>query len=312
MAAQKVYDCYMKPKLFLAAVLATSFLALAVSGAGAQQASSPASMAPPPLDTSAVPAMAPPETSGVTQKVATTSAESLYSSVITGEAFARPSQREFNQTLLMMGGLDVRDNAVADEYAKMNYNSLYRRKFKDDFEWNNIRQEIIKRIETKKEYFRVLYEFSGTVKIGRYNFETQDFPFIDDGAMVNVGTMTVLGRSPKLRERERGRLMTASSVFPSAYGFTMSQPLTFDRLKVGAERAEQILTLMQAAKNYDRILYVRFRFKVQDIDKASVTEAVRDGRSRVNLKGDLLSIDLFLDKDMTQHVARVPVLNSNL
>ena len=112
-----------------------------------------------------------------------------------GESDARPILKELNQTYLMLGGANVRSPEIEDNYAKMVRNL------------DPQVQETISRgtrcamtsapaWRRKKEYYRVMYEIYGIVcHLGRYNFDTQDFPFIEKSALVNVGSMSLLARS---------------------------------------------------------------------------------------------------------------------
>src|SRR5689334_6736744 len=73
-----------------------------------------------------------------------------------GDAYATPTFMELSRTLLMMGGLDVSDPSVVDDYAAMVACGQYHDKYKNDFGWNNIRRTLVTRITNKEDYYRVL------------------------------------------------------------------------------------------------------------------------------------------------------------
>ena|SRR6218665_3374342 len=221
-----------------------------------------------------------------------------------GEAFAAPTFRDMAIASVMLGAFDGDSNQVIDEYAKLIYCPLYREKFKSDFEWNNIRRELDNKIKSKREYYRTNYEMTGVVYLGRYSFETQDFPFIKNTAIVNVGSLTMLAVS------ERGDEVVSEACvagkrneepfFPSSYIFLMQQPLTLDRIKMPMDEAEKLLKRMDVMNNKERALYVRFRVRL--LGTAGVLSR---GRSRLMLRGELASIDIFYDQEMTKHFATV-------
>lgn len=226
-----------------------------------------------------------------------------------GEAFAVPTFRELSQMLVMMGGLDIQNPKIADEYAKLMYCGLYHDKFKNDFEWNKIRQQIVNRVGSKKEYYRIQYQMSGTLYLDRYNFETQDFPLGKQSAMTRVGSMILYdawsaatGEDP--RNRWLCRDLTASWIFPASYTFQLNQPLTIDRLKLPVDEAKVLLDRMTQQKNSDRRLYLRIRVRVMGIDRLA---GPRDRVAYVYLKGEVTNVDIFLDYDMTKYLTSVTI-----
>lgn len=224
-----------------------------------------------------------------------------------GEAYSEPTFRELAQTMMFMDGFKTED-VVIDEYAKLMYCALYNEKFTNDFEWNKIRSLLLQKIQTRKDYFRVLYQISGVIYLGRYNFETQDFPFINDSALVNVGSLVLFDATNNADlQRERilcGGKRAVSLILPAYYVFRLNQPLTFDRLKIPMDEAQKLLSRMQKSKNDERALFVRFRVRAIAAQPASKVQAALEAAV---LSGEMTAIDLFLDKEMTQPFASVEV-----
>jgi hypothetical protein len=242
-----------------------------------------------------------------------------------GEAYAEPTLREMAQALVMLNGLDMTSTSVVDDYAKLFYCALYREKFKNDFEWHKVRQMVSGRIKMKKDYYRVLYEVVGQVKLGRYNFETQDFPFIFNTALLNVGRLSLVDEVKKAQKMKTvaaaGTLedknkpepcydtKTKTAFYiPFAYDLQLSQPITFDRLKLPTAEAENLLARMRAARNTSRVLYVRFRLKIL----APVKEEKKKDGAAAGFHGYLTSMDVFLDRNLSQLVASIPVGSDNV
>jgi hypothetical protein len=226
-----------------------------------------------------------------------------------GEAFAIPTFRELSQMLVMMGGLDIQNPKVADEYAKLMYCGLYYDKFKNDFEWNKIRQQIVNRVGSKKEYYRIQYQMSGTLYLDRYNFETQDFPLGKQSAMTRVGSMILYDSwggttGEDQRVRRLCRDLTFSQIFPGNYTFQLNQPLTVDRLKLPVDEAKELLDRMTHQNNHDRRLYLRIRVRVMGVDR---TSGPRERITNVFLKGEVTNVDIFLDYDMTKYLTSVTI-----
>jgi|GEM_PF-1143395 len=220
-----------------------------------------------------------------------------------GEAFAAPTFRELALTSLMLEAFDPNKSETIDQYAKLMYCPLYKENFKSDFAWNNIRQELGRKLQGKREYFRTHYEITGVVYLGRYSFETQDFPFVKKTALVNVGSLSLL--TPPQRGFINDWFVcdenTFSTFFPTGYLFALPQPLTLDRLKMPMEEAEKLLKRMDLMNNNDRALFIRFRVRLLGAGKI----LARSNTSDILLRGELVAVDLFYDREMTKHFAAI-------
>ena len=229
-----------------------------------------------------------------------------------GESYVQPTYREMTQTLMMLDGLDITNPIVANDYAQMFYCELFRSSSKNDFEWQKIRTQIVQRVSAKKDYYRIQYELGDTIFLSVYNFETQDFPFTPQSALIRVGNMSLMGfQSSRDKsygiEKQCGNPEYAPS-FPRAHVLQLSQPLTIDRLKLPMDEAKLLLEKMAALRNNDRRLYVRFRFRLQSIiRKAPPPGKLNFRRSRIIYLGEVKQIDLFLDQAMTKFLTTVHI-----
>lgn len=219
-----------------------------------------------------------------------------------GESFATPTFRELALTSLMLESFDTSSNEIVDEYAKLMYCSLYREKFESDFQWNSVRQELGRNLQSKREYFRTHFELAGTIYLGRYSFETQDFPFVKDTALFNVGSLTLLGLDTTDTQKYRiCNDQMPTSVFAFTYLFMLQQPLTLDRLKMPMDEAEALLKRMELMNNKERALHIRFRIRLMGAGQPQGRLIHRT----IMMRGDLVSVDLFYDREMTKHFAVV-------
>ncbi len=222
-----------------------------------------------------------------------------------GEAYALPVFRELAQTLILLGGLDVNDPKVIQEYAKLIYCEVYKEKFKSDFEWNNVKREITSRLLEKKEMYRLRYEIHGKVKLDRYNFEGQYFPLDKKSKLTNVGTMVLM----EAEEVPTCDQTPNIGIIPPFYYILLSQPLTIDSLKMPMDEAEKFLAKMDELKINDRSLFIRFRFKIVEVARVSANNVVVDDvrNIRADFLGKIMQIDFFFDREMTKWAASIPV-----
>ena len=216
-----------------------------------------------------------------------------------GEGYAAPTFEELSQTAVLMGGLDINDPKVADEYIRLLYCDLYQKNFKDDVAWNKVQSSTISRILEKKEYFRVQYEVENDYKFDRYNFEGQYFPFTSDTAMVNVGSIVLLDPTTYHLYCD---LKTSSEYFPPAINLVLTQPLTVNKFRLPMEQVQPLLARMDEMKNTTRQVFGRIRFRVTDVPGLVI---FNDTPIRSELRGEVTAVDFFLDREMTRYLGSV-------
>lgn len=221
-----------------------------------------------------------------------------------GEGYAYPSFKEISQTLIMLGGLDINKQEIADEYARLVYCPLYEEKYSNDFDWNNIRRQIVSRVLEKKEIYRVQYEFYSVINLDRYDFEAQVFPLTEKSVMNNVGRMGLLDNG-SFQPFCGVNMSIASMYFPAIVRLILHQPLNLTVIKMPMDEAELMLKKMAEQKIENRRLFIRFRFKAVGTPIFNKTTGGRN--LSVDLFGNMKAIDLFLDKEMTHWIASLPV-----
>jgi hypothetical protein len=214
-----------------------------------------------------------------------------------GEGYAPVKFRDLSQAIALMGGIDITNPEVVDEYSRLFYCDQYQQNFKNDLELYKLRKMIVAHLQEKKIYFRTLYETSSSFQLGRYDTEGQFFPLSEQTAMVNVGSLTLTSGNDW---REYCGVRKPSEIFPAKINLVLSRPLNLTTFRIPLEQAKKLLTRMAEQKNSDRTVYGRIRVRALDV---SGLGSVRDrGGIRSELKGDVIAIEFFLDKEMTQPV----------
>ncbi len=221
------------------------------------------------------------------------------------EGYARTDYLELIQTIVVLGGLDINNERVADQYARLTECAQYTKYYRDDFSWNNIRQQVVDRVRSKRENFRTLYEYRAVVELDRYDFTRKVFPFTRNTSFNNVGRMDVMLPGDVLNYLCRPPGDEKTDVFfPLTVGFILSSPLNLTGLAIPPEKAENVLTLLRDAGGDRRSIYVRFRFKV--VDQPRIVIDSKQTMQRADLSGYVEYIDFFLDRDLTMWIASMP------
>ncbi len=221
----------------------------------------------------------------------------------TGEAYVEPTFEELTQTSLVLGGIDINKPEVAEEYLKMMYCNTYRQIYKDDFMVHKITQQIALKFNTKKEYPRTLFQVVGKLTLGKYDFTNMEFPFLNKDDYTNVGSVSLLVWTDVKpycisKTGEWGR----KNVFPTSINVVLSQPLNIVSLKASEGEARKILDMMERMGNSKRDVYVRFRVRVQ-----ALYTGPRSSADRVDFGGNMVSVDLFYDKELTMWLTSLPL-----
>ncbi len=222
------------------------------------------------------------------------------------EAYAAPDYRELIQSMVVLGGYDINDTRVADAYGELLYCDLYTKYFSNDFEWNNVRRNIVNRVLQKKEMYRVQYEYQGLVKLDRYSFEKQVFPLSAQTRMSNVGSLQLVSETearqvPCIQQKEKYSLF-----FPLSIYLRFPRPINLTELKLPPDEAEILLNKLKAMRIADRSLHVRYRFRVVDVPRINTdSEETRGQQGIGQINAQMQAADFYLDRDLTMKVASV-------
>ncbi|MFH1158241.1 MAG: DUF4852 domain-containing protein [Pseudomonadota bacterium] len=218
------------------------------------------------------------------------------------EGYALTTLRELGQTMVGIGVVDIRDVKIADEYARLVYCRPYTKNYANDVEWDKIRAQIISDVVEKREYYRVMYEVHGVFKLGRYDFDKQFFPLSED-TPYEKGTMMKNVASIDLFLSEEYVPYCGLRSFPVFFlphiVLKPNQPVTVEGFGVPMANVEGILARMEEAKNVKRLVYGRVRIRITD------PLPVREDSWRIEMKGDVVAVDFFLDPEMTKPIGGV-------
>lgn len=222
------------------------------------------------------------------------------------EGYASVNYGDIIQTIVVLGGYDIEDPQVAEAYVRQQFCDQFKKLRSDDFAWDALRKQAVQRLRDHKEPYRIQYEHSGVISLGRYDSAIGGFPLTPDSAMQNVGHMEIVSEKNASAQfcaaGDTGRI--ERPFFPLQVGLTLANPLTITHVYMPQDRAEAVLKSMAAQGLADRQIYVRIRFRVAG-QPTILTQKER--AYRADLSGQLRAVDFFLDKDLTIWLAAQPV-----
>jgi len=213
-----------------------------------------------------------------------------------GPGYAEPNYRDLAQTLMAFRAHEMAENnGFVDEYARILYCRLVRQSYQNDFEWARVRNSLKDSVNDDKDRYRRFYEFVGTLRLDRYDFESQTFPVNEETRLEQVGAM-IFFQTAKLK------LCAAKSnvfkFFPLSYVLQLQSPVTLNEVPIAMDDAEQLIRRFGKDKNKERLVYVRFRIRIDGYAGSELEKAI--------LFGDIVNMDIFLDKEMTLYVTHIP------
>jgi len=226
----------------------------------------------------------------------------LASGADVGEGYAKPTYPELIQTLILMGGSDITNTKIADEYGRLVYCDLYEKDFSNDVLWEKIRDEIVARALQKKEYYRVKYEVTSIFYLDRYDFKNEYFPISKKTPIANVGTVNML--APDDYRSDCTGQGVYSNLFPMTVVLQLNEPLTIQGFKLPKERVDKLIVRMEEAGDMDRRVYGRMRMVVTD---AKGIDFSQSNTAEVALNGKVISVDFFIDRELTKPIASILV-----
>ncbi len=221
-----------------------------------------------------------------------------------GEGYAWPTFRELLQTFILMKGEDISTPRVADIYGRVVYCELYKTNYSNDYAWRKIRDKIISRAVSNKEYYRIRYQVAVTFKLGRYDFKKHEFPISAGQHFSNVNYISLYNKSGNYSTSfcERG----SDPIFSSYYMMELDHPLTIDGLSVSDKKVAKLMARMQQANNFKRMVYARIRVVVTGAEKG-LHLLPQDAYRQIILKGYIANVDFFLDPRLTEPVGHAIV-----
>jgi hypothetical protein len=218
-----------------------------------------------------------------------------------------PSDLAMLQTMLRFGALDINNDVVIDDYAKIAECDLFAVFKKDDFKWNKIRAGLRNKIRNEAITYPVNYTVRGFLSLDRYDFKTKTFLIKQDVALLGVNSFRLMDMNPNYCV---GHIL---KILPTNYTATVDTRLDVPGFVMSESDAQAMLERFQKAGNAARQIVARFNItiidmptvKMQTNDVAlwynNVSFVGKDTRLVMTAKID--SIEFFEEAEMQRRIA---------
>jgi hypothetical protein len=221
------------------------------------------------------------------------------------EDFIKPTRLSLLQTMFRFGALDINNDVVVDDYARIAECDLYAAFHNDDFRWQKIRAGLRAKIRDDVVTYPTSYYVYGTVHLDRYDFDNKLFKLSNENRISGVNSF-------KLGSSYDRSCDATIKMLPHNYIAVLESQLNLPGFIMDEADANALLTRMNNVKNTDRLIMARFNLRVVFIDKAPLDFTkmdlwyTRDGWvgkvQDILMDSRLDSVEFYEDPDMTKRI----------
>lgn len=219
---------------------------------------------------------------------------------VRAEEYSAPTFENILKALVRFGALNIRNDQVIDNYAIVTECRLYRKFFRDDFKWQEIREAMRKAIKQDVGIYPTGLYYNAKLQLDRYDFKSGMYKFTDRSRINGVDYFTFTTS----RDNYCGGLR--AELLPGDYRVVLDQPIIMGGIPMSEEDGKMLLARMEESKNA-RVIYARFNFRIVFVEKL-LEERDKNGkklvalaqsprRRYIRLDANLGSIDFFEDEE---------------
>lgn len=213
-------------------------------------------------------------------------------------------------TLLLSQPADNRPAKNIDGYARIFACPLVTQYYSNEFEWRKVRDNLnmsINRLD--REYFSY-YEFSGSVELDPYDFEKEIFSLSTNTTLQGVRLLNLFRYSTQSQRGEKNcaqafnkRDQFISTHLPTSFSVRLPNAINLKEIPMTPKEAEKFVDIvLPSERTNTRKVHIRFRVRLDAIADIRISGAEQE---EIIFNGQLLEMDVFADKDLTQHLAKV-------
>jgi hypothetical protein len=222
--------------------------------------------------------------------------------------YVPPAWPDLLHAMIRFRALDLSDDHILDEYARITDCELYKAFYSDDFKWNKVRTAMRDSAQQNSETFPITFGYEAPLELDRYDFEQKAYLFTERTTIKNINAFVLLeAQNPPC-------INTPLSAVPQTYRAVLDTALSLSGVPITQKDGEALLQRMQAEGNDSRRIYARFNLTLVYIEPwrkrkasenllygAAYTQSkYTDNPTAMRLDARLDSIDFFEDAAMTR------------
>ena len=163
---------------------------------------------------------------------------------------------------LKLSGSELTDDALIDDFASLEYCNLMTRFYSDEFYWRKARDAIRAKIEKDRENFVEELIYKGRVEMASYDFDAQKLMMSPSFRFEKLGQFRItMSAASNCLRRQMVNL-------PIEYNVRLMKPISLDGIPMDQKTAYDLTRHMQKTNNKNRVVYISFRFNVNNFVKS--------------------------------------------
>ena len=207
-----------------------------------------------------------------------------------------------------MNQLDTNKDEDIDNTLRVLECPIYQKYTSDDFEWNEIRNAMRKKITMQKNSWPTTVSFMQPIELEEYNPNRHVFPIVKQMQWNNVYRMQIAGNNAQQENPCTTSLMSGGIPnMPSNASLRLSRPFKLTELPLNDEMAKTYIDFINARAKQnngytDRVVYARFYVTLDRyVGKITQTSgAVRDNLGE--FLGQIDRIEVYADQTMQRPI----------
>ena len=184
----------------------------------------------------------------------------IFSLLFSSYAFATSQEVSYvalSKVLTKLRAVDVTNDKVIDEYAKINYCDIYSKYYNNEIEWAKIKKAIRLSIAKENETSPLSFYYDSVVDLNKYDVNNKLFKISPSTPMKRVGTIDYFVTVNSMC----GGSYNAEYFFPH-FKFVLDDPIAIETVPANDEVAAQIIKRFLVNKDETRSLPIRFSFNI--------------------------------------------------
>jgi hypothetical protein len=184
-----------------------------------------------------------------------------------------------------LGAIDLKDDRVLDDYARIVHCDLYQRYHGDEFTWRDVRNAMRQSIALHKDSFPVSFYLYRTETFGAYDFATHTLPLTGDAIMRRTADLEML----HFTSPEQKFCDSKLDVMPMLVVAILDKALQMEAIPVSEDRAARVVRYFDSSGS-GRIGYGRYLVTLHSGEISNIR-----GDQRLNFGAHLDNIEFALD-----------------
>lgn len=219
--------------------------------------------------------------------------------------YVAPTETALVQTLLRFGALDINNDVIIDDYAKIVECDLYSTFKQDDFKWNKIREGLRNKIRSEAVTYPVNFHVKGYISLDRYDFNTRTFRISPTAPLIGVNAFRMMDSNGSYC----GAIVKA---IPTSYIASLEGRISIPGFIMSEGDAQSLLARLNRSGNMKRQIVAKSNLKITNIPKVSIdfaninawydTTSYVGKRRQLIMDAKLDSVEFFEDQEMRRRI----------